>query len=141
MELNSKPFSLLRVMHASLQMQRARAEERGVGLHLEVCEQVPFGVEADELRIKQCIINYLSCVQCDPRGRGPAGLGASGTAMHQGWTAWPASSHILPLTLPPANQQRAQVHQGWRRPAASPALPLGSERRAATLVEHAPPAI
>lgn len=128
MELNAKPFSLLRVMFASLQMQRARAVERGVGLYLEMCDSVPFAVTADELRIKQCMINYLSCVQRRLRVKGwdrgmPGWLCGGWRVAAALWRGPPLPA--IALTSSP-RQQRAQVYQGRRRPATRPPLPAGA---------------
>ena len=68
MDLDSVPFSVREALEYGISMMRERATRHGLGLRLDVADDVSV-VETDELRFKQVVINLLSnAVKFTPDG-------------------------------------------------------------------------
>jgi signal transduction histidine kinase/HPt (histidine-containing phosphotransfer) domain-containing protein len=82
-ELSPAPFALRPTLESALDFVAGKAAERGVDLAYVMGPEVPAGLEADEARVRQILINYLSnavkfttrgevvlSVQCEPASDG-----------------------------------------------------------------------
>jgi signal transduction histidine kinase/HPt (histidine-containing phosphotransfer) domain-containing protein/BarA-like signal transduction histidine kinase len=59
-ELTPAPFELRRTVESALDFVAGRASEKGLELAYVIGPRVPVGLEADEARVRQILINYLS---------------------------------------------------------------------------------
>ena len=59
-EISPAPFALRRTVKAALDFVAGQASEKGVKLTHVMGPEVPAGLEADEARVRQVLINYLS---------------------------------------------------------------------------------
>jgi len=70
MELHPKPIHFQNFLHDIVGIIRMRAEEKEVLFIYDVDDRLPTGVEADEIRLRQVLINLLgNAVKFTPRGQ------------------------------------------------------------------------
>jgi signal transduction histidine kinase/ActR/RegA family two-component response regulator len=77
LELENRPIDLQRVLQASIDLMAPRAAQKGLGLALEIAENLNTWVMADAMRLQQAVNNLLSnAVKFTERGQVGLSLGA-----------------------------------------------------------------
>ncbi len=69
LEIHPAPFELRHMLEQLVRLMRARAEDKGLSLTLEMAPQLPERVSGDRLRVEQGLMNLLgNAIKFTPRG-------------------------------------------------------------------------